>query len=341
MAEITVGLSLHRPEMIALTARQMRRHEATFLEEPYAPDFHRMIAGDLSTQDYLLPLDVEYPNFSRAMCSLMRELHADGKKIYQVEPFIECLIHIQEFFAEGHSPAELDSNSLPYHVYRAERAATGALLAYYQTVSTGSFESAIEAVMRFARADAARFRLRDSLRAQELARLIPKYSSSYVEAGLMHYQLWRLLRDLLPSSARVRPVFLAEAALKSLAEKGHLYGPGDQLTLLCIFRPTTSQTEWARLLAARSMIYSKILEKQESEDDGGTFPHLRDELICTQAARRLSLEDCRHLFPLIRRAGTLEARQILTEFLSEFKPSGLRLIAAAIGTRPVLSSTRK
>jgi hypothetical protein len=249
------------------------------------------------------------------MSLLQRELHAEGKAIHQVEPFIEALIHIQEFFAEGGRPDDLSPDSLAYRVYRAEKAATGALLSYYQTVVTGPFEDAVDSVIRFARVDAARFRLRDSLRAQELARLIPKYSTSYIEAGLMHYQLWRLLRRLLPSSARVSPIFLADAARPYLTGKGHLYAPGDQLTFLYIFHPAISQTKREKLLAARSMVYSKILEKNEFDERLETYPHLRDELACIRAIRQLSLEDCKHLFPLIRRAGTLEARGIITEFL--------------------------
>jgi hypothetical protein len=41
-----------------------------------------------------------------------------------------------------------------------------------------------------------------------------------------------------------------------------------------------------------------------------------------QAERRLPLDDCGHLFTFIRRAGTLEARQILTGFSAAFKPAG-------------------
>jgi hypothetical protein len=275
-----------------------------------------MIRGELSVDDYLLPIDVEYPAFSRDMCCLLRELHAEGKKISQVEPFIESLLSIHEFFAEGHKPEDLTKNSIHFYVYRAERAATGALLAYYQTVGTGTFEEAIEAIIRFARADAARFRLRDSLRAQALVSLVQEYPSSYIESGLIHYQLWRLLRDRLPSHVQVQPLFLADAALKSMGEKGHLYGPGDQLTLLYIFHPTISQPGWEKLLAARSMIYSKILEKQELDDTSGTFQHLRDELACIRAVRQLSIDDCRHLFPLIRRARSSEARQLVGSFLA-------------------------
>jgi hypothetical protein len=146
-----------------------------------------MLQGALAVDDYLQELDLEYPAFSREMCYLLRRLRAEGKKIFQVEPFLEILLGIHEFFAKGHRPEELDPKSVQYPVYLAERNATGALLAYYQTVMTGSFEASIEAIKRFARLDAARFRLRDSLRAQALAPLVKKYPSVFVEAGVIHY----------------------------------------------------------------------------------------------------------------------------------------------------------
>ncbi len=88
-------------------------------------------------------------------------------------------------------------------MYLAERNATKSLLNYYQTAMTGSFEVTIRAVKQFARMDAARFRLRDSLRAQELRLKVGKYSSSYIEAGVIHYPLWRLLRKMLIAKIRV------------------------------------------------------------------------------------------------------------------------------------------
>jgi hypothetical protein len=112
----------------------------------------------------------------------------------------------------------------------------------------GSFEQTLTAILRFARADAARFRLRDSLRAQALAPLIEKNPSAYIEAGVIHFQLWRLLRQKLDQPDGVRPVFLADDALKKMNEDGHLYGPGDHLTLLYIFNPTIAETPRHRLL---------------------------------------------------------------------------------------------
>ena len=91
-----------------------------------------MLAGALALDDYLRPFDVEYPAFSRKMCYLLSELQANGKKIFQIEPFLEILLGIHEFFAEGHRPGELKKNSVQYPVYLAERNATKALVEYYQ-----------------------------------------------------------------------------------------------------------------------------------------------------------------------------------------------------------------
>ena len=315
--KITIGLSLHRPEMVTYLADLMQLHDAIVLEEPPVDGFHQMLQGVLGVDDYLQELDVEYPVFSREMCYLLRKLRAEGKIIHQIEPFLEILIGIHEFFAEGHHPEDLDENSVQYPVYLAERNATGALLAYYQTVMTGSFEDSLEAVKRFARLDAARFRLRDSLRAQALGPVIARYSSAFVEAGVMHYPLWRLLRRQMPLQKQIRLKFIADAALKRLGLKGHLFGPGDQLTLGYIFHSTLEQPEREALLAARSLIYSKLIGKQESTDDLSSMPHLRDELACIEISRGLSIADCRHLFPLVRQATTNKARRIVADYLAK------------------------
>jgi hypothetical protein len=321
MQKITLGLSVHRPEMIAFIADWMRQHDAIFLEEPPAAGFQQMLDGKLAVDEYLRQFDVEYPAFSREMCYLLRELKAEGKKIFQVEPFLEILLGIHQFFAEGHRPAELQKDSVQYPVYLAERNATGALLAYYQTAMTGSFEKTLETVKQFARLDAARFRLRDSLRAQTLVPLVKKYPSAYIEAGVIHYPLWRLLRRQLSPPNQLRVVFLADAALKTLGRKGHMYGPGDQLTLLYIFHSTFRQPKREAILAARSLIYSKLIAKEEMTDDLSALPHLRDELACNQIIGRLSLDDCRRLFPLVCRAGTTQAHQIVVEYLAASKSS--------------------
>ena len=320
MPQVTLGLCMHRPEMTPIISDQMRRHEAIFLEEPPDVGFESMLAGGLAVDDYLMQQDVEYPTFSKNMCNLLQELKGKGKQIFQVEPFLKILLGIHEFFTEGHHPGELQKNSIQYPVYLAERNVSQALLGYYQTVMAGSFDDTIGAIIKFARMDAARFGLRDSLRAQEIASMVKRYSSSYVEAGMMHYPLWRLLRHQLPEKKMVKVVFLADDVLKSSGPKVNLYGPGDKLTLHYIFHPAILNTRREELLAARSIIYSKIVEKEELSDDLNKFPHLCNELDCIQIARQLSLTDCRRLFPLIRRAKSAEAREIIAEYLAELGP---------------------
>lgn len=325
MQKVTIGLSLHRPEWIPLISEHMQRHEAIFLEEPPQAGFNQMLAGRLAIDDYLMQVDQEYPVFSRKMCQLMRKLKSQGKYIFQIEPFLEILLSIHEFFTNGHTPGELHKKSAQYPVYLAERNATRALLTFYQTVVSGSFDDTLREIMRFAQMDAARFRLRDSLRSQKIASMVKKHASAYVEAGVMHYPLGQLLRLQLPGRVRVKALYLAHEAFQSLGQTGLLYGPGDQLTLLYIFHPANRQTRRKRVLAARSIIYSKIIAKDEFTEDLNQFPHLRDELDCIRTANALSLDDCRRLFPLIRRAKRQDARSIVDEYLAGSTPQPVRV----------------
>jgi hypothetical protein len=305
--------------MIPIMDEYMRKHDVIILEDPPVAEFNRMLCRDLSVDEYLLTLDVEYPEFSRRLCHTLRNLHRNGKVILQVEPFIENLLEIHDFFSRDHGPDELDKTSIQYPVYVAERDATQALLSYYKTVINGSFDETVTAIRQFARVDAARFRLRDSMRARELASVVKKYSSSFVEAGVMHYPLKRLLRRLVPDQVQIQSIFLAKDALKQIGESGHLFGPGDQLTLKYIFHPNMTPAAREDLLAARSIIYSKIVEKDELDEDRRRFPHLRDELACIRIVNQISLDDCRRLFPLVHRAKSRDARQIVSEYLTRFK----------------------
>ena len=101
MKLITIGFSIHRPEIIGITADLMQRHDVIFLEEPPVNGLQGMLQGAQSIDDYLLPADVEYPEFSRRMCRLLRELYQNGKKIIQVEPFLENLLAIHTLFSQG------------------------------------------------------------------------------------------------------------------------------------------------------------------------------------------------------------------------------------------------
>ena len=315
MNHISVGFSIHRPEIVPVTARIMEQHDVIFLEEPPEAGFENMLNRSLGVEDYLMPLDLEYPEFSRSMCYLERDLYARGKKLIQIEPFVEALLSVHEFFAQGNKPGDLKRNTLPYFVYLVERNASGALLEYYQTAMIGSFEQTIASVKKFALADAARFRLRDSLRSQEIARQAGSHLSIFVEAGMIHFYLWQQLRRKLKGSFRVQPVFLDRAALQLPKRHHHTYSPGDQLTLAYVFHPGLSCDKWESLMAARSIVYSKIIQKEENRGDPTLFFHLTDEIDCIRTARMLSFRDCKLLYNLIRHAGTAKARLAVADYI--------------------------
>lgn len=315
MRQATVVLSTHRPETTGLAAERMRRHDAVFLEEPPDPLFRRMLAGDLAVDDYVATLDVEYPRFSRAMCRVLREHHREGTPIHQVEPFLERLVRIHERFARGDSPGDLDRAGPEHTVYLAEHRATAALLSFYRHSASGDFGTVLESVKRFARADGRRFLVRDRMRAEALAPLIRGHSKAYIEAGQMHYALWRLLQRRVKNRVKVRPSFLMKGAVGPRAKARHLYGPGDLLTLRYIFRPD-SVDPLLDLLAARALIYNKLIRKEEIDAPLETYPHTRDELHVIAAVNGLSLAACAELFSDIRGLRTDEARTLVEHRLA-------------------------
>ena len=318
---VTIGFSLHRPEMVPLLTGLMREHDALFMEDPPTAEFDRMLSGSITVDEYLMTDDSEYPQFTKLMCTALREFRSMGKEIFQVEPYLENLLALHDFFADGGRPDELKKNTLMYLVYLAEKKSTGALLAYYQTAANRSFEMTVDAVKRFARTDAARFRLRDALRARALSALVDNFASSFVEAGMMHYPLKRLMAQQAPRPTLLQSVFPANEILRNLGRKGHLYGPGDQLTLLYIFHPEITAADRETLLAARALIYAKIITKEELSADTMAYPHLQDELLCIEVTRGLSVNDCRRLFALIRGVNTFDARRILAEDVMGVQPA--------------------
>lgn len=311
---VTLAFSIHRPEILPLAADLMAAHDVIFLEEPPTLGFGAMLRGELAVADYLMESETEYPEFGRRTCELLQGLSRRGIPIFQVEPFLEALVGIHDFFADGGQPSELPPGSVAARVYAAEKAATAALLAYYRTVMTGSFEAALAVVKAFAAVDAARFRLRDDLRAGALADRIAGFGRVYIEAGEIHHGLWGALRTALAGRGRLRVRYLSAPVVRQLTGRGRLAGPGDCITLCYLYHPA-SRDPRLDLMAARSLVYNKLLTKEEMPAGAGEFPHTRDEVATIQVVQRLSLEDCKTLFPVIRRLGTTAARELVRTHL--------------------------
>lgn len=314
-ARITIGYSTHRVESLAFADEFMASHEVIVLEDPPTPGFENMLKSEMDIEEYLQQTDTEYPEFAYRQCLLMHDQYERGKQILQIEPFMEILLNIHEFFADGGSPDQIAPGTLMFHVYQAEKYATSNLLDFYRASMNSGFEQIVTAVKNFARADAARFRLRDQLRARAIEKLLSSFSSVFVEAGEIHISLFKELRKGLPSKVSIKPRFLMEKVYHQLSGKRHIFGPGDILTLYYVFHPQT-KSRLLDILALRSLIYSKLLEKEEIADSTEPFPHTRNELETIKKVNALSWDDCKNLFPKIRLASSLKARQIVDHHIS-------------------------
>lgn len=320
-ASATLVLANHRPETIPLARRLMAVHDTIILEEPFDKRFDPMLDGKVSIDAYLEDQELEYPEFSRRMARVLRERRQTGTRLVQVEPFIELLLSIHDRFANGEGPQDLPAGTNLYRVYRAEHFATKALLDFYSASGRDNFKTTVDAVKRFARADAQRFALRDQMRAEAMVVLLQAPGKTYIEAGQIHYPLWHELRRRLPTGFPLRVHFLMTAVVRKLGYRRHLFGPGDLLTLYYRFHPRRRfQNE--DLFAARALIYSKLILKEEIAADADTYPHTRDELEIGSVTDQLSLADCRLLYPLVRQASTSDSCEIVRRHLGHRWPVG-------------------
>lgn len=312
---ITAAFSTHRLEVLEEAEARMRAHQAVALEEPPHPHFRAMLCGDVTVQDYLQETDYQFPRFAEACCHLYRKLHALGKRLIQVDPYMEHLNRLHDFLAQGGEPQAVDPTDAMHAVYRAERRATAALVHFYEMSMTAPFAQVVRAVIHFAQADAARIAMRDAMRAERLAAEARKVSTLYVECGYIHWKIFRDLRRWVEPKSRVRACFLLEGEARRRVGRKQVLGPGDTLTLLHVFHPGI-RSPMEELMAARSLIHIKLLHKDELEPVEGTYPHLDDEVRACRLTRDLSWEDCRKLYPEIRRRPPEEACEIVGTHLA-------------------------
>ncbi|MBW1739566.1 MAG: hypothetical protein JRJ42_00360 [Deltaproteobacteria bacterium] len=313
---ITIGFSSHRVEVLPFARRQMEQHQIIVLEEPPAPNFLEMLNGRIPIEEYLMVSDSEFPEFERLMCTLLQELHSKGRQIVQVEPYLEALVQIHERLADGKTPEDIIKDPRLEDVYEAEKRATGALIDYYAHSLKAPFDDVVEAVKTFAWADADRLMLRERMRARAIKPLASDGKDIYVEAGYIHYPLYHYLRKALGRIQRIRVVYLLAPVVRRLQGRRRNMGPGDILTLYYALHGGVPQ-DLANLLAARSLIYIKLLQKDELLPGDSDAPHSEDEVGVNRIVDRLSLEDCRALFDQVRLLQRERTVQVVQAYLAE------------------------
>ena len=153
------------------------------------------------------------------------------------------------------------------------------------------------------------------MRAEAINTLIPAYQSVYVEAGLLHLSLLNRLRERLPAEYRIRPAYLMAPVVRQFTTRRQAWGPGDMLTLLYTYRPDYAQP-LADQLAAQSLIYTKIIIKEEIAGPANSFPHTRNEVESSALVQKLRYSDCENLYARIKNRTTKEAMAIVQEYVN-------------------------
>jgi len=310
---ITIAFSTHRLEVLRKAEKLMAEHDTIALEEPPHPLFESMLQGEVAVADYINETEYEFPRFAEASCELYRRLYGQGKLLIQVDPYMEYLAWIHEFFAGGGSSDDIDPLSPVYRVYQLEKKATSALLRFYQMSLLGSFEDVVQAVKTFAKADAERINFRDEMRARILAAEANNTAKLYVEAGYIHLTLPRYLRKFVHPARRIRITFLLRQETERRIKLKQVLGPGDLLTLLFMFHPHWNEPI-ADLLAARSLIFVKLLNKDELEPHGESYPHLEDEVTAYLLTKHLTWDDCRQLWHTVKSRSPEEAKGVVKTY---------------------------
>lgn len=313
---ITIGFSSHRIEVISFSRRLMENHDVIITEEAPNSRFKNMLNKKVSIDKYLSEIDSEFPEFSRHMYKLLREFYQKGKKILQIEPYIERLMKIHEMFFEGKEPYEVLEIPSLKEVYKTEKKTTGALIHFYESSMSKSFAEVIDTVKDFAHADAERFRIRDAMRAKAISEILPKDKAVYVEAGAIHVYLEKALRQILGRRWQIKSVFLLEPVVEELTGRIQVIAPGDILTEHYIFRKRKNEY-FENLLAARSLIYIQILEKEEmAPSKAERTPHVKDEIRAIETVNKLTFAQCEEIYGKIRFKNRQQALEIVQNYLN-------------------------
>jgi len=114
---------------------------------------------------------------------------------------------------------------------------------------------------------------------------------------------------------KIRVVFLLEPVIRKPQGKRRNLGPGDLLTLPYSYHrhPNRSLTD---LLAARSLIYIKLLNKEELLPGATLAPHAENDIRVNHMVEQLSFEDCEKLFKSIRLDNRNLSLQAVEEYLT-------------------------
>jgi hypothetical protein len=299
--EICIALTSHRVEFIPLLRDEALASDVIILEEPPNESLFRLLRGEITLESYVRSLDTSFPLYTYFLADLLKNLHSMGKRILQVEPYLEVVQKIQQSIESG-SFDELIRDERIEKIRQTEKKAFGAFIDYQEAFMSGDFERLIEATINFSRADAERFVVRDSMRLDAIADTLRDAGNEpdvrvLIEAGSIHTQIPESLDRMLDMDY-VRKINLKKKAAEMLGVEA-IKNPGTLLTEIFIRNENISGEE-LRTLAARSLLYiSKVTPEEMMPDSNNRFPHFLEEVRVSEEVYSMDYEQCREEFERI------------------------------------------
>lgn len=296
--EIKVVFLAHRVEFLELLREEADKYGVLVLEEPNDFLLEKFLNGSISLEEYVSNSDTSFPQYTLHQARLLKNLHNQGLKILQIEPYLEIIERIHVSIKVGKF-SEYTRNPEVKNVLEVEREAVGKLIEYQEELMKGEFDRIVDKVVEFARKDSERFKLRDYMRASAIAEL-GEDDKVIVEAGYLHILLPIFLQRL---NVRVETVNLLEKACRLLNLELN-ENPGDTLTKAYMLNIELNGYE--RLMAAQSLVYVSMISKDEKlPTKENPFPHLLEEINLARKVKKMSYEECKKEFFRILRKNNL------------------------------------
>ena len=169
------------------------------------------------------------------MAEILRDLHRSGIRLYQIEPFIGHLLAIHDRFADGQRPSDLPAGTVLHTRLLGRKIGHRCLARFLHGVDRQFLRGHRRGGQTIRPCRCAALRPAGQFTGTGHGEVIIEPGSTYIEAGQIHYPIWRELRQLLPAGYPLRVHFLMSDVVRSMGYRTHLYGPGDLLTLLYRF----------------------------------------------------------------------------------------------------------
>jgi len=297
---ITVVFLEHRIEYLKDFYDLAERGDVIVLEEPDFGILELLCRGVLDIDFYIDFLYSEFSEYLREQYTYVKNLLESGKLVFQVEPYLTKLVELYHFIELKLFDKVLQFDDILKFVHSVENYVSKALVEYYDTILTGSFEDAVNSVIKFAKADAFRLYIRDLLRAFKICEIHSKYGKNLnyiVEAGLIHKTISTILEKFCKDFVYSVDVKDIRARKLGIILPSH---PGYELTYIFLEGQPYSE-ERCRQLAARCIVYTLMIKKQELRPGILQYPHLFDEYRVLDFVNRLSYDSCRRIFEKYRK----------------------------------------